>query len=222
MQSYALTVDKFLDHAAKWAAGREIVTAEAGQPVLRTNYAELRARSNRLSGALDALTLRVGDRIGTLGWNTQHHLEMYYELMGAGLVCHTLNPRVTAVHLAAMINEAENRALAVASSLAPLLAELAPLCPNLEHVILMDGERQDGNLLRGHQARVWDQEALLDSHGAATAWGCFDEQTPAGLCYTSGTTGRPKGVLYTHRSNYLHTLRLLQADALGLTGADAL
>jgi 3-(methylthio)propionyl---CoA ligase len=222
VQPYALTVDKFLDHAAKWSQDREIVTAYAGQPAGRIGYASLRARSNRLSGALAALGLRLGDRIGTLGWNTQHHLEMYYALMGAGLVCHTLNPRVTAVHLAAMINEAENRALAVASSLAPLLAELAPLCPNLEHVILMDGERQDGNLLRGHRARVWDQEALLDSHGAATAWGCFDEQTPAGLCYTSGTTGRPKGVLYTHRSNYLHTLRALQADSIALTGSDVL
>jgi fatty-acyl-CoA synthase len=131
MQPYALTVDKFLDHAAKWSRDREIVTAEAGQPSRRTNYAELRARSNRLSGALIALTLRVGDRVGTLGWNTQHHLEMYYALMGSGMVCHTLNPRLTVAHLAAMINEAENRALAVASSLAPLLAELAPLCPGL-------------------------------------------------------------------------------------------
>src|ERR1700744_6257885 len=139
MQSYALTVDKFLDHAAKWAGDREIVTAEAGQPVRRTGYAELRERSNRLSGALAALTLRVGDRVGTLGWNTQHHLEMYYALMGAGQVCHTLNPRLTAAHLAAMVNEGEDRTLAIASNLAPLWSELAPLCPNIESVILMDG-----------------------------------------------------------------------------------
>ena len=220
MQPYALTVDKFLDHAAKWSGDREIVTADAGQPAGRIGYASLRARSNRLSGALAALGLRFGDRVGTLGWNTQHHLEMYYALMGAGLVCHTLNPRLTAVHLAAMINEAENRALAVASSLAPFLTELAPLCPNLEHVILMDGDALDGDILHGHKAQVWSHESLLETHGAATGWGGFDEQTPAGLCYTSGTTGRPKGVLYTHRSNYLHTLRALQADAIALTGSD--
>ena len=222
MQPYALTVDKFLDHAAKWSQDREIVTAHAGRPAGRIGYGSLRARSNRLSGALAALGLRFGDRIGTLGWNTQHHFEMYYALMGAGLVCHTLNPRLTAVHLAAMINEAENRALAVASSLAPLLAELAPLCPDLEHVILMDGDKGGESMLRGHTARVWDQEALLDAHGTATAWGNFDEETAAGLCYTSGTTGRPKGVLYTHRSNYLHTLRALQADSIALTGSDVL
>jgi fatty-acyl-CoA synthase len=224
MQPYALTVDKFLDHAAKWAAGREIVTAEAGQPVLRTNYADLRTRSNRLSGALNALTLRVGDRVGTLGWNTQHHLEMYYALMGAGLVCHTLNPRLTVAHLAAMINEAENRALAVAANLVPLLSELAPLCPSLEHIILMDevGETPQGNRLPGHAAQVWRHEALLAKYGAASEWGLFDEATPAGLCYTSGTTGAPKGVLYTHRSNYLHTLRALQADAIALKSSDVL
>lgn len=222
MQSYALTVDKFLDHAAKWAGDREIVTAEAGQPARRTRYADLRARTNRLSGALSELTLRVGDRVGTLGWNTQHHLEMYYALMGAGLVCHTLNPRLTVAHLASMINEAENRALAVALSLAPLLSELAPLCPSLEHIILMDGEAPQGNLLHGHAAQVWGHESLLETHGAASEWGGFDEKTPAGLCYTSGTTGAPKGVLYTHRSNYLHTLRALQADAIALKGSDVL
>ena len=220
MQPYALTVDKFLDHAARWSGDREIVTAQGGQPAARTCYADLRSRSNRLSGAFAALNLNFGDRVGTLGWNTQHHLEMYYALMGAGLVCHTLNPRLTASHLAAMINEAENRALAVTVNLAPLLEELAPLCTNLEHVILMDGDALDSDLLRSSKAQVWSHETLLEAHGAATAWGRFDEETPAGLCYTSGTTGSPKGVLYTHRSNYLHTLRALQADAIALTGSD--
>lgn len=221
MQPYALTIDKFLDHAAKWSGDREIVTARAGQPSLRIGYADLRARSNRLSGTFAALGLKSGDRVGTLAWNTQHHLEMYYALMGAGLVCHTLNPRLTAANLAAMINEAENRALAVASNLAPLLTELAPLCPNLEHVILLDEHLADAGILRGHKARVWGLEALLETHGTPIRWGGFDEATPAGLCYTSGTTGSPKGVLYTHRSNYLHTLRALQADAIALTGSDA-
>jgi fatty-acyl-CoA synthase len=217
MQSYALTVDKFLDHAAKWSGNRQIVTADAGQGATRIGYAALRGRANRLSGALAVLGLAFGDRIGTLAWNTQHHLEMYYAAMGAGLVCHTLNPRLTAEHLADMINEAEDRVLAVAASLIPLLEAIAPLCPAIEHIVLMDG---DGAAPTGLKSQVWEHEALLADHGAQAVWGGFDEQSAAGLCYTSGTTGKPKGVLYTHRSNYLHTLRALQADAFGLTASD--
>jgi fatty-acyl-CoA synthase len=218
MQAFALTVDKFLDHAAKWMGGREVVTGLNDGGSSRIGYAALRERSNRLSGALGALGLRTGDRVGTLGWNTQHHVEIYYATMASGLVCHTLNPRQTVQHLAAMINEAEDRVLAVAANLAPLWRELPALCPGLQHIVVMDGE-PPAERLEG--VRVWRHEALLAEHGVAVPWGGFDENSPAGLCYTSGTTGRPKGVLYTHRSNYLHTLRVLQADSMAITAEDS-
>jgi 3-(methylthio)propionyl---CoA ligase len=213
MQSYALTVDKFLDHAAKWHGTREVVSGDGG----RIGYAALRERSNRLSGALLSLGLKPGDRVGTLAWNTQHHLEVYYGTMGAGFVCHTLNPRLTISHLASIVNEAEDRMLAVGVGLADIARELVLRCPSIETVVLLDDAQNEPVGDR----RTFAFETLLAEHGAETQWGAFDEETAAGLCYTSGTTGSPKGVLYTHRSNYLHTLRALQADAIALTAADS-
>src|SRR5580698_1090208 len=183
MQHYALTVDKFLDHAAKWSGKSEVVTAGTG----RIGYADLRARSNRLSGALEALGLRLGDCVATLAWNTQHHLEIYYGAMGAGFVCHTLNPRLTVSHLAAMVNEAEDRMLAVGAGLADLAHQLVLQCPSIEVVVQLDDDRRDLQSI-GHRRTV-AFETLLSESGEPTQWGAFDEETPAGLCYTSGTTG---------------------------------
>jgi acyl-CoA synthetase (AMP-forming)/AMP-acid ligase II len=218
MQSYRLTIDKFLDHAARWSGDREIIEADCGRVVVRTTYAELRERSNRLSGALAALGVRMGDRVGTLAWNTRHHFEVYYAAMGMGAICHTLNPRLTVNHLALIINEAEDSVLAAAASLLPLVQQLLPLCPTIRHVIVLDAGPADATVRNGVQ--LWPIEALLAEKGAPVVWGAFDEETPAGLCYTSGTTGQPKGVLYTHRSNYLHTLRAAQADGMALTARD--
>ncbi|HKX56132.1 MAG TPA: AMP-binding protein, partial [Xanthomonadales bacterium] len=220
MQSYELTIDKFLDHAAKWSGLREIVSAMPGRADSRSDYATLRQRSNRLSGALDEIGLRLGDRLATLAWNTLHHLEMYYAAMGAGLVCHTLNPRFSVQHLAAIINEAEDRALAVSADLCDLMQQLLPLCPCIEMVIVLDQAPDETAGQQNGKVRYHSHEGLLQQHGKDFRWGGFSEQTAAGLCYTSGTTGQPKGVLYTHRSNYLHTLRALQADAMALTAED--
>jgi len=218
MQPYRLTIDKFLDHAAKWFGDREIVEGDSGRVVVRTTYAELRDRSNRLSGALASLGIGLGDRVGTLAWNTRHHFEVYYAAMGMGAICHTLNPRLTVAHLALIINEAEDRVLAVAANLLPVVQQLLPQCPTIRYVIVLDDAPSNISMPDGVQ--LWPIEELLATRGAPVEWGAFDEETPAGLCYTSGTTGTPKGVLYTHRSNYLHTLRALQADAMALTARD--
>jgi 3-(methylthio)propionyl---CoA ligase len=217
MQPYALTVDKFLDHAAKWHGSGEIV-ATVGSQIKRTTYAQLREQAARLSGGLLDRGLRLGDRVATLAWNTDHHLSLSYAVMGVGLVCHTLNPRLSVAHLAAIVNEAGDRWIAVGEGLQPLLQELLPLCPSVEAVLLLDDERMAEPLVQARQQ--WELADFLDRFGRPTPWGGFDEETAAGLCYTSGTVSNPRGVLYTHRSNYLHTLRALQADAIALTAAD--
>jgi 3-(methylthio)propionyl---CoA ligase len=215
MQEYGLTVDKFLDHAGRWFGEKTVVGASGGKAVSRSGYAAIRERSNRMSGALRSLGLVAGDRLATLAWNTPHHFEIYFAAMGAGIVCHTLNPRFSIEHLAAIINEAEDKALAVAADLAPLARQLLPRCPTIGEIIVLDGEADVGRAAHGY-------ETLLRGRGVESPWGRFDEHAPAGLCYTSGTTDRPKGVIYTHRSNYLHTLRALQADSVALTAGDIL
>ena len=218
MQPYSLTVDKFLDHAAKWFPDTLVVEAASGSAVRRAGYAELRLRSNLLSGALLSLGLRPGEAVGTLAWNTQNHFETYYATMGAELICHTLNPRLTPRQLANMVNEAQDKVLVVSVSLLPVAEKLSELCSCIEHIIVLDGppstQKEIGSV------KTWDVEELIDHHGAPVIWGAFAENAPAGLCYTSGTTGVPKGVLYTHRSNYLHTLRAQQADAMAITSRD--
>jgi fatty-acyl-CoA synthase len=218
MQRYALTVDKFLDHAAKWHDGAQVISVLPGRNATRVTYAELRRRSNHLSGALLARGLKPGDCVATLAWNTEHHLALSYAVMGVGLVCHTLNPRLSVAHLAAMVNEARDRWIAVGAGLQPLLRELLPLCASLEGVVLLDDQALEAPGPAGLQ--FWSLADLERAFGQSVPWGEFEEETPAGLCYTSGTAGKPRGVLYTHRSNYLHTLRALQADAFALTAAD--
>ena len=222
IQAYSLTLDRFIDHAAKWHGAAEVVTGGGGGVTARIGYSALRDRSVRLSGALRSLGLLQGDHLGLLAWNSQAHMECWYGAMGIGIVCHTLNPRMSPAHLAAIIHRAANRVLAVSPDLAPLAEKLVESCPTLEHIVVLSEPGSHMSAPVSSRAHVWQYEDLLRERGEAIAWGGLDENAPAGLCFTSGTTGMPKGVTYTHRSNYLHTIHQLQADASGLTARDCL
>ncbi|MBU2272513.1 MAG: AMP-binding protein, partial [Alphaproteobacteria bacterium] len=214
MQAFALTLDKFLDHAAKWRPAVEVVTAVGKGRVERIGYADLRRRSLRISNVLAGLGVRPGDRVATLAWNTQAHVEVWYGVMGMGAVCHTLNPRLTEAQLAAMVGQSQARILIASADLAPLARRVAARTPSLETVLTIDAPvGEDG-------PAADDLAPMIAAAGEYAVWGGFDETAPCGLCFTSGTTGAPKGVTYTHRSSFLHTLRLLQADVMAITAAE--
>jgi len=219
-QFFPLTLDRILDHAAKWTPNTEVVTAVEGGEVERIGYAALRSRSRRVSALLRRLGVRTGDRVATLAWNTQAHVEVWYAIMGMGAVCHTLNVRLTEDQLAEMARRSQARILFASGDLAPLAERIAALAPDIERIVVLD--HQPADLAPGLD-RLEDllAETAPPAPGQAL-WGGFEETTPSGLCFTSGTTGAPKGVTYTHRSSFLHTLRLLQADVLGLTLGDSL
>jgi fatty-acyl-CoA synthase len=216
MQHWPLTVDRILDHAARWHGAREIVTRSIEGPLVRVTYAQLHARARRLSGGLLALGIRQGDRIATLAWNTDRHMEVWYATMGIGAVCHTLNPRLSTEQLTFVINHAADRVLFTDKSFLPIVDLVLSACATIEHVIVMSGEDEVSN---ASIPNLMAYEPLVREHDPAV-WGGFDEHLAAGLCYTSGTTGDPKGVLYSHRSNFVHTFLTLQRDVMGLSAQD--
>jgi len=214
MQAYSLTLDKFLDHAAKWTPQAEVVSAQPDGTLARIGYAGLRDRARRVSQVLHDRGVRAGDRVATLAWNSQAHLEAWYGIMAMGAVCHTLNPRLTPDQLAAMITRSEARLLIASEDLANLAGRLVEAAASDIDLLLIDPDATADTAAPARLAR------LIEAAEPQVAWGQFDETAPCGLCFTSGTTGAPKGVTYTHRSSYLHTLRLLQTDVLGLSSRD--
>jgi fatty-acyl-CoA synthase len=217
MQHWPLTVDKILDHARVYSATREIVTRSVEGPIVRTTYAEIHRRAKQVSAALKADGVRLGDRVATLAWNSGRHMEAWYGAMGIGAVLHTVNPRLFPEQIAWIVNHAEDRVLMFDLTFLPLVQALAPHMPTIErYVILTDAAHMPRTDLKNVVAfEDWIADRTTD-----TAWGGFDEQTACGLCYTSGTTGHPKGVLYSHRSNVIHALVCNQADGFGVSGND--
>jgi len=216
MQSWSLTIDKMLTHAARWHPNVEIVSRNAAGVVTRSNYATIDRRAHQLSSALVANGIVRGDRIATLAMNGSEHVEAWFGIAAMGAVCHTLNPRLFDEQLAYIINHAGDRWIITDAAFTASLERVLPGCPSVERVVVIGATAPApiaGRTTLGYEEQLAGQP--VDS-----VWGDFDENLPAGLCYTSGTTGNPKGVLYTHRTQMLHTLFAGAPEQLGLTGRD--
>src|ERR1700733_3894699 len=218
MQDWPLLVHKIIDHATLYHGDREIVTRTVEGPIHRTNYREIGARARRVARALDRFGIRLGDRVGTLAWNTYRHIETWYGIVGLGAVYPTLNPRLFPEQLAYIAHHAEDRVLFFDTTFAKLVEDLAPKLPSVQlYVALCDR----AHLPTAAIPNLVAYEDFIAEPADDFTWRDFDEHTACGLCYTSGTTGNPKGVLYSHRSNVIHALVAAQADAQGIRGQDS-
>ena len=212
-----LLISTIMDFAADYHGEREIVTRTIEGPIHRYTYREARDHARKLANALLRLGVREGDRIGTLAWNTRRHFEAYYGISGIGAICHTINPRLFPEQISYIANHAEDSYLFLDLTFVELVEGLADSLSSVKgYVVLTDEAHMPNTSLPNAMC----YETLIEAESAAYEWPELDEWTASSLCYTSGTTGNPKGVLYTHRSTVLHTIMVCMNDTLGLRSVD--
>jgi fatty-acyl-CoA synthase len=217
MMDTPLLISSIATHAERFHGGQEIVSVTADNPRHRYTYRECFGRAKQLAAALHKLGIDSGDRVATMCWNDYRHLEAYYGVSGAGFVCHTINPRLFPEQLVFIINHAEDRWIMTDLMFVPLLESLADKIGNVEgYIIMTDAAHMPKTTLRN----VVCYETLLAAESGDYTWPTFDERSASALCYTSGTTGNPKGVLYDHRSSLLHAYAAVAPDVMGLSSRD--
>lgn len=219
MQQQPLLLSSIIAHAARHHGCVDVVSMLTDGSVHRTTYAEVERRARRLMSVLRNLGVQPGDRVATLAWNSYRHLELYYAISGMGAICHAVNPRLASDDIAFIMADAGDCILFADTDFAGLVAGIAPSVPSVRAVVALCDGRQMPDLPLPAGVPLLSYEALMAEADNA-AWPSFDENTASVLCYTSGTTGRPKGVLYSHRSAVLHAYAGNMADVIGLRATD--
>jgi 3-(methylthio)propionyl---CoA ligase len=218
MMYQQLTISSLIDHAARYHAGTEVVSVETGGDVERTNWGEIAQNSRKLASALDKMGVEDGARVATIAWNNRRHLEVYFGVAGSGRVTHTINPRLFHEQIAYIVNHAEDRAILFDASFLPLVAAVRNHFDTVKHFIML-GPRDEKAAETISGLIFYDE--LLETGDVSYVWPQIDETRAASLCYTSGTTGNPKGVQYSHRSMVLHSIAGNQPDALNISARDS-
>lgn len=217
MMQQPLLVSSLVAHAARHHNDQEIVSRRVEGDIHRYSFGEMAVRAKKLAQALGRLGVEPGDRVGTLAWNGYRHLELYYAASGSGSILHTLNPRLHPDQLEWIINDAADKVLFFDLTFLPLVRDLAPKLTSVTHFVLMS----DRDHLPADHASMLAYEDLVEAESGAYEWPVFDENTASSLCYTSGTTGNPKGVLYSHRSTVLHSYGVAMPDSIGISARDS-
>lgn len=218
MMDLPLLISSIAQHAERFHGNREIVSVTGDNPLHRTSWGEVISRARRLANALQRCGLKQGDRVATMAWNDHRHLEIYYGVSGAGFVCHTVNPRLFAEQIIYIINHAEDRWLFIDAMFVPLLEGISSQLASLEGVVIMTDE---AHMPKCSLDNVHCYETLINAQSSDFDWPTIDENAASALCYTSGTTGDPKGVLYSHRSTVLHAYAGVAPDVLNLSARDS-
>ncbi|MGW2831375.1 long-chain fatty acid--CoA ligase [Streptomyces sp. NPDC001286] len=219
MQDVPLLISRILTHGSRVHGTSQVTTWTGEGEPHRRSFAEIGERAAQLAHALrDELGVTGDDRVATLMWNNAEHVEAYFAIPSMGAVLHTLNLRLPPEQLVWIVNHAADKVVVVNGSLLPLLAPLLDKLPTLEHIVVSGpGDR---SVLSGASARVHEYEELIADRPRTYDWPELDERTAASMCYTSGTTGDPKGVVYSHRSIYLHSMQVNMTQSMGLTDQD--